>query len=124
LPAVATLQAYAQQPASPETKSDKKVPIESVAPVTTTASEDEDLLVLSPFTVDTKRDKGYYAENTLAGSRMSSNLGDLASSITVITKQQLEDTASLDINDVFRYEANTEGSHSYTPLVLEHILFI
>lgn len=76
-------------------------------------------LVLTPFTVDTTKDKGYYAENTLAGSRLNSNLSDLAASITVVTKQQMEDTASLDINDVFRYEANTEGSGSFTPSVTD-----
>jgi hypothetical protein len=79
----------------------------------------EGALVLTPFTVDTTKDKGYYAENTLAGSRLNSNLSDLAASITVVTKQQMADTASLDINDVFRYEANTEGSGSFTPSVTD-----
>ena len=27
-------------------------------------------------------------------------------------------TASLDINDIFMYEANTEGANTYTPLYL------
>ncbi len=76
---------------------------------------DEDVVVLSPFEVTASADKGYYAANTLAGSRMSTNLADLAASISVINKQQLEDTASVDINDVFRYEVNTEGSSTYTP---------
>ena len=72
-------------------------------------------VVLSPFVVTSASDKGYFASNTLAGSRMSTNIADLGASISVITKQQLEDTASLDINDVFRYEINTEGSSTYTP---------
>jgi hypothetical protein len=75
----------------------------------------EEAIVLSPFTVDATKDKGYFAENTLAGSRMKTNVADLGASISVITKQQLEDTASIDINDVFRYEVNTEGSSTYTP---------
>lgn len=78
---------------------------------------DSDVVVLSPFVVTTEKDQGYYAENTLAGSRMRTNVADLASSITVVTLQEIEDTASVDINDVFRYEANTEGSGSYTPSV-------
>lgn len=76
---------------------------------------EEDTIVLSPFTVDATKDQGYFAQNTLAGSRMKTNISDLGSSISVITKQQMEDTASLDINDVFRYEINTEGSGTYTP---------
>jgi hypothetical protein len=78
-----------------------------------------DIIQLSPFTVDTTKDKGYFAENTLAGSRLNTNLADIAASITVVTKQQMDDTASLDINDVFRYEANTEGSGSYTPSITD-----
>jgi hypothetical protein len=80
-----------------------------------TATEDEEVLVLSPFTVDASKEQGYFAQNTLAGSRMRMNLSDLGASISVVTKQQMEDTASVDINDVFRYELNTEGSSTYTP---------
>lgn len=81
------------------------------------AENEKDIYELSPFEVDVSNDIGYYAQNTLAGSRMSTNVADLAASITVVTMQQLEDTASTDINDVFRYEANTEGSATYTPSV-------
>ena len=77
-----------------------------------------DVVTLNPFEVDASKDIGYYAENTLAGSRLRTNVGDLASSITVVTKQQLEDTGALNINDVFLYEANTEGAGTYTPLVV------
>lgn len=77
----------------------------------------KEALVLSPFTVSSTKDQGYFAENTLAGSRLRMNVADLGASITVVTKQQMEDTGSLDINDVFRYEANTEGSSTYTPAI-------
>jgi outer membrane receptor protein involved in Fe transport len=70
---------------------------------------------LSPFVVDTTQEKGYFAPSTLAGTRLNTNIGDLPSSITVVTKQQMEDTNSLNINDVFRYESNTEGARTYTP---------
>jgi outer membrane receptor protein involved in Fe transport len=77
--------------------------------------EDADIVVLSPFVVDASKDQGYYAENTLAGSRLNAKISDLAPSISVITKQLMDDTASNDINDIFRYEINTEGSLTYTP---------
>jgi outer membrane receptor protein involved in Fe transport len=79
-----------------------------------TGTEDKPL-ELSPFTVTTEKDTGYFAENTLAGSRLNTNIADIAASITVVTKQQMDDSASTNINDVFRYEANTEGSSTYTP---------
>lgn len=85
----------------------------------TTPAASNDILQLSPFTVATTRDSGYFAENTLAGSRLNTNLSDLAASITVVTKQQMEDTASLDINDVFKYEAGTEGSGTYSPVITD-----
>ena len=83
------------------------------------AEKDKDIVELTPFTVSTEKDTGYFAENTLAGSRLNTNLADLASSITVVTKQQMQDTASLDINDVFKYEASTEGSNTYTPFITD-----
>src|SRR5471032_1025170 len=81
----------------------------------TNAPASKDVVTLNPFAVDASKDIGYYAENTLAGSRLNTNVGDLASSITVVTKQQLNDTGALNINDVFLYEANTEGAGNYTP---------
>ena len=89
------------------------------AVATTPGAASDKPLQLSPFTVSTARDAGYFAENTLAGSRLNTNLADLAASVTVVTKQQMEDTASLDINDVFKYEANTEGSSTYSPSVVD-----
>ncbi|MFY9924391.1 MAG: TonB-dependent receptor plug domain-containing protein [Opitutaceae bacterium] len=79
---------------------------------------EQSTVVLSPFEVNSTKDQGYFAPNTLAGTRLNNNIGDLGSSITVVTKQQLEDTNSININDVFRYEANTEGARTYTPTVL------
>lgn len=95
-----------------------KLPAQQVADPETAASasgDSDEPIKLSPFTVSTERDAGYFSANTLAGSRMNTNLADLGSSISVITKQQFEDTASTDINDIFRYEVNTEGSLTYTP---------
>jgi len=100
------------EPAQPATEH-KPVPVE------TGRKNSGEQIVLSPFVVTTEKDQGYFAENTLAGSRLNSTISDLAAAITVVTKQQLEDTASIDINDVFRYEASTEGSGSYTPTVTD-----
>ena len=84
------------------------------APAPATPPVDEKVIQLSPFQVAADADRGYQALNTLSGTRINSKLEDLGASITVVTKQQLEDTASLDLNDIFRYEASTEGTESYT----------
>ena len=91
---------------------------QSAPPIKTTtvsaaSDKSEETIFLSPFTV-IEDDKGYQAFNTLAGTRINSKLEDLGASITVVTKQQLEDTAVLDINDLFRYEASTEGTDDFT----------
>jgi hypothetical protein len=89
------------------------LPAQQVNSGPTRAAADE-TIVLSPFTVSSEADRGYQALNTLSGTRLNSKLEDLGASITVVTKQQMQDTRSLDLNDIFLYEANTEGTGNYT----------
>lgn len=86
----------------------------AVTTTSTTNTSGETVVELSPFQVNADEDKGYYASNSLSGTRLNSKIEDLASSISVITKQQLLDTAAVDINDIFLYEANTEGTGQFT----------
>jgi hypothetical protein len=72
-----------------------------------------DVTVLSPFAVRSD-DHGYYASNTLSGTRLNSRIEDLAASLTVVTKAQMSDFALLDLNDIFLYEAGTEGTGTFT----------
>lgn len=114
----ATAPADAAKPAAEAAAPAATPPPAPVTPEPAPATGDvleEDILVLTPFTVDAKKDRGYFAENTLAGSRMRTKLSDLGSSISVVNKAMMEDFASSDFNDVFRYEASTEGSSTYTP---------
>lgn len=79
------------------------------------SGEDKDKVVaLTPFEVNATEDKGYYGANTMSGTRLNSKIEDLAASITVVTKQQLNDTAAVDLNDIFLYESNTEGIGQFT----------
>src|SRR5258706_7936923 len=77
------------------------------------AKVSDDVVPLSPFEVvsDTR---GYFAANTMSGTRMNSKIEDLASSITVVTKEQMTDFAMLDINDISLYAAGTEGTGTYS----------
>lgn len=77
------------------------------------ANNTDEAIQLSPFEVTTSN-RGYLAPTALSGTRLNTRLEDIASSITVVTKQQMLDTASTDINDVFLYEASTEGTGNYT----------
>lgn len=77
----------------------------------------EERINLAPFVVGSGA-IGYHGLNTMSGTRLNTKLEDLGSSTTVITKEQMEDFAMLDINDIFSYEANTEGTGNYTALSL------
>ncbi len=86
----------------------------TTAQTSTTSSKNADeTVILSPFEV-TSEGRGYYSSSTMSGTRLNSKVEDLASSISVITKEQMTDFAMLDINDIFLYEAGTEGIGTYT----------
>jgi hypothetical protein len=104
----------AQVAAAPSAAAKETPAPAATAPVTT---RDAEVVTLSPFTVTSEKDTGYYAPNTLAGSRMRTNLADLGAAISVVTKAQMEDFVTTDLNEAFRYEVNTEGSGTYTPAV-------
>ncbi len=77
--------------------------------VTTTANTSQEPVVeLSPFTVNTSKDVGYHAENTLAGSRLNARLRDTAGSVSVFTKEFLDDLAITDISQLLDYTVNSE----------------
>lgn len=70
--------------------------------------KDEEILVLSPFTVQTTTDVGYEASSTLAGTGLNTKLTDIGASVSVITSRFLEDTGSKNLSDVLVYQTNME----------------
>ncbi len=97
-------------------RADESRAASSVAAKSAPAAEKEELVELSPFEVNAGADRGYSASGTLSGTRLASKLEDIAGSVSVITKQQLLDTAAVDINDIFQYEVGTEGTKQFTDL--------
>ncbi|HVU25113.1 MAG TPA: TonB-dependent receptor [Opitutus sp.] len=74
-----------------------------------TDAENEEIVVLSPFTVSASEDEGKYrAAATLGGSRVRTELKDLATPFSVSTAQFLRDTASTNNMDLLTYTTNTE----------------
>jgi outer membrane receptor for ferric coprogen and ferric-rhodotorulic acid len=68
----------------------------------------EEVVELSPFAVNTSRDIGYQAENTLAGSRLNTKLRDTPASVSVFTKEFLDDLGITDIKQLVEYTVNSE----------------
>jgi outer membrane receptor protein involved in Fe transport len=90
----------------PPTPNDTPTPSASSAPSGKT-------VVLSPFEVQSTQDNGYRARDTLAGSRISTNLDDLAASISVVTKEFMNDIGADNLNDILTYEAGAEGTQDF-----------
>jgi outer membrane receptor protein involved in Fe transport len=74
---------------------------------------DSEEIVLSPFTILASQDKGYQATSTLAGTRLRSNLSDIASPISIFTKDLLKDIAATNFQDAMRYSINVENEREY-----------
>ena len=77
----------------------------AVTPVT---PKEEEAIVLSPFEVVTTKDTGYQATETLAGTRIRTNLADVGSAISVVTKEFLKDIGATDNGSLLQYTTNAE----------------
>ncbi|MCB1120754.1 MAG: TonB-dependent receptor plug domain-containing protein, partial [Verrucomicrobiae bacterium] len=73
-------------------------------------AQEEEIYELSPFSITSQEDTGYAATNTLAGTRLRSELKDLAGAVQVVTEEFLKDTGSTNVEDLFLYTTNTEVS--------------
>lgn len=71
--------------------------------------ESDEVFELSPFVIEAEENTGYLSTSTMAGTRLKSDLRDVASSISVVTKEFLNDTGSTDLNELLVYTANTEA---------------
>ncbi len=69
----------------------------------------EAAIVLTPFEVNSTRDVGYEANETLAGSRLNTQLKDIATQVNVMTPEFLQDLAITNLNDAIRYSLNSEN---------------
>jgi outer membrane receptor protein involved in Fe transport len=70
------------------------------------AAVPDEAVTLSPFQVSSTRDTGYTATNTLSGGRISTPLQELASSVTVLTRELLDDIAATDLLGAANYFTN------------------
>jgi len=58
---------------------------------------------LSPFVVNSDKDLGYLAADTLSGSRLNTKLYDTSASISEMTKEFLDDIGANDVMDAVQY---------------------
>jgi outer membrane receptor protein involved in Fe transport len=116
IPAAAFGQEATPPPATPTPDQTQTTTSQAPVPVTTApAAPGSETVTLSPFEVNAQQAQGYFTPNTTTGTRLANNIGDIPSAVTVIDKQQIQNTNAQNINDIMMYEAGTEGSHTYTP---------
>jgi outer membrane receptor protein involved in Fe transport len=72
------------------------------------ADTDEEIITLTPFVVDAQKDTGYRATETLAGTRIRTDLSDVGSSISVLTAEFLRDVGGTNNETTLAYALNTE----------------
>lgn len=72
-------------------------------------------LVLSPFVVSAEDANGYQATSTLAGTRLRSDLKDVAAPISVFTPELLRDVAASNFQEAMLYSVNVENENEYAP---------
>ena len=66
-----------------------------------------DTVTLSPFEVSTNQDVGYSGQDTLSGSRLRTNLRDVAAAISPMTAEFLRDIAATNIENAIEYGVGT-----------------
>ena len=71
-------------------------------------SPSTDAIVLSPFEVAAGQDNGYAASGTLAGTRLRTDLRDVPASISVVTKQFMDDVGATNLEGLLTYTLGTE----------------
>ena len=71
----------------------------------------EETITLSPFEVSVDKDVGYVATNSLAGSRLNTELFNTPAAISVFTKEFLNDIDALSTYEVLNYTLN--GSRAF-----------
>lgn len=72
------------------------------------AKAEETVIELSPFEVVGTKDTGYQATSSLAGSRLNTELRDIASAVQVVTSDFARDIGATNLQKILVYTTNTE----------------
>lgn len=74
----------------------------------TTSETSEEVIELSPFEVTANEEVGYLSTATLAGTRIKTELRDVAASVSVYTKEFLDDLGAKNAVDLLTHTTGTE----------------
>lgn len=80
-----------------------------------TAASDDEIVMLSPFELNTTRDVGFVASESLAGGRLSMDLRDTAAPYSVLTKEFIDAIGITDSKGALDWAVNTVLINDATP---------
>ena len=69
----------------------------------TESSEEDQVVVMSAFSVDTTMDRGYRATNSISGTSLNTAIQDLPMPLEVITAEFVDDLAATDFEEALSY---------------------
>lgn len=78
------------------------------------AAKNDTPVQLSEFRVDTSKDKGYLATNTISGTRLNTAIKDLPMPIEVVTSEFIRDIGAVDLKEALAYSAGIYGADNFT----------
>jgi hypothetical protein len=78
------------------------------APVPAETESEEEIIQLTPFEINATQDRGYAATQTLAGTRIRTDLRDVGAAISVVTRALLDDIGATDNTTLLQYTTNAE----------------
>lgn len=77
------------------------------------AAAAEEIIMLSPFTVNASKDVGYQARETLSGGRTRTELKDISAQVDIMTEEFMSDLAITSIEDSLKYSLSIENQSDY-----------
>src|SRR5580692_10497343 len=103
-----TAPAPASPPSQPPAGNQTTTVVTTTSVSDASAAAEDQTLLLSPFEITETKDTGYAATETLAGTRIRTNLADVASAIQVITPAFLQDIGAHNNGMLLQYTTNAE----------------
>ena len=79
-------------------------------PPPSSAAKPDEVVELSPFVVSASQDTGYQATSTLAGTRLNTPVKDLGASISIYTKDLMNDLGVTSSSDLLIFATNMEAA--------------
>uniref|UniRef100_UPI004049B971 TonB-dependent receptor plug domain-containing protein n=2 Tax=Cephaloticoccus sp. TaxID=1985742 RepID=UPI004049B971 len=77
------------------------------------AADDEEIVQLTPFEVQSEKDYGYLKTNSATATRIGMEIQKIPLNVSVQSREFLDDTNSRSLTDLFRYTAAASGDNRF-----------